>query len=111
MLTLVMLAVLLPQVQTALWTWSIIDGQQWKSEVSETQVLAAPRWTTDGPVPLTPDGAVRSAKRILPVMAKQLENWQVDSIVLVRAAQSYVYEVHFGEVSPRPGVRQRQTAA
>jgi hypothetical protein len=111
MLALVVLAVLLSQVPiTGMVGGCEVDGQQWRIEVTGEQLRAAPHWATEGPVPLQPDGAVCSAKRILPVMVSQVENWQVENVELVRAGGSYFYEVHFAEVSPRPGMRDRQAA-
>jgi hypothetical protein len=111
MLALVVLAVLLSQVPiTGMVGGCEVDGQQWRIEVTGEQLRAAPHWTTEGRVPLQPEGAVRSAKGILPVMVSQVENWQVENVELVRAGGSHLYVVHFAEISPRPGMRDRQTA-
>jgi hypothetical protein len=112
MLTLVMLAVLLPQVAVNhLGEFQCeVDGQKWVSRVTGEQLRAAPHWTMEGPVPLPPDGAIRSARQILAVMVEQVTGWHVDCVELMSIAGSWVYRVQFGEVSPRPGMRQRQLA-
>jgi len=50
------------------------------------QIAATPHWTTDDPVPLSPDGAVRSAERLFPVVGMQLGHWSVDTVSLGRFA-------------------------
>ena len=112
MLALVMLAVLLPQVDiTGGGMFQCeVDGQRWVSRVTGEQLRATPHWTMEGPVPLPPDGAIRSAKNILAVMVKQLTNWRADGVELMSIGGSWVYRVAFGEISPRPGMRQLQGA-
>jgi hypothetical protein len=100
-------------VRAPVWGLSFPGSNEppWESVATTEQILASPRWTTEGPIPLAPDGAVRIAERLLPGVVEQLENWRVDTLELEReGSQSWVYVVRFREMSPEPGMSHLQQA-
>jgi hypothetical protein len=72
--------------------------ERWESVATTEQILATPRWTTDGPVRLPPEDAIRSAERLFPVVGMRLEDWRITSVELRRVGdQSWVYTVWYIE--------------
>jgi hypothetical protein len=94
-------------VRVPVWAIQIpgFEDRPWESVASTEQILATPRWAADGPTPLQPDGAVRIAESLLPVVGMQSEDWGVISVELRRVGdQSWVYFVGYTETSLRPGM-------
>jgi hypothetical protein len=83
------------------WTYARLDGQVWLSAISQSQIDSSPTWReSDDRVALSPNAAIRSARRALAHIMTNADSWGVGDVTLRAVTESRrLYAVSF--VDPR----------
>jgi hypothetical protein len=87
------------------WTYAHLDGQVWLSAISQSQIESSPPWReSDARMTLSPNAAIRSARRALARITTNADAWGVGDVTPRAVTESRrIYAVSFTD-PPSPSV-------